>query len=272
MNIEAYNHLNSNVLKELDDFTELCFTEDEDYDLYYEEESISGLDCYFIARDDNHRIIGFLSALITPDNDPNHLNIIHGSDSDILQAELTGSVAIANRGQKTFTSLVECALNHLNNNGITNIYGAIPEFSMWLKQTSLVGPLSHNEFLLINTDSDNTDYELTAGCDIISDTSADGIIYYLIKEGNEIGSLLLTDCGSYSMISAFIIKKPYRRMGYGSILLNYCLGIHYNSGDMPVILNVPSTNTAAMNLYIHNGFSVYKRSDYYFAAITSRMS
>lgn len=75
---------------------------------------------------------------------------------------------------------------------------------------------------------------------------------------------------SYATIYGVFVDEDKRNLGLGYALLYDCLEEHFSNYDLPLILNVTSTNIPACKLYKKAGFKAASQVNFY--AITSPIS
>ena len=67
-------------------------------------------------------------------------------------------------------------------------------------------------------------------------------------------------------VEGLVIDEKYRRQGMGSALLGACMEWAANAGASSMRLEVRASNTAALALYQHHGFSAVGRRRAYYSA------
>ena len=88
------------------------------------------------------------------------------------------------------------------------------------------------------------DGEYIATCDLVYDNPEYGTI-----------------SGKRLYLSRLIVRKEYRKRGYGKALSEYVLSLAKEKGYNEIALGVDCDNTAAVKLYKKLGFSVYEECE-----------
>ncbi|MEG2085424.1 MAG: N-acetyltransferase [Clostridia bacterium] len=88
-------------------------------------------------------------------------------------------------------------------------------------------------------------------------------IYYC--ENNEFAGYTDILCtGAEAYLSNIAIMPPYRRQGAAKLLIEYCLNFIKSKSAEYFVLDVRTTNYAAINLYSNLSFSVVSRRKHYY--------
>lgn len=227
------------------------------------------LDCdtlYYLAFDTAlpDILIGFLSYINTDLSD---------GTSEIRETEITALVHPDWRRQGVFTALLNKACKNLKSapdkNSFSNrtnpIVAALPEY---LTGSHICKGLAYSELLLKceptelpvvfnNIPADHEDYE-----GFLSDDCTEFLLYY--REEDEPCAVCSLDyCEAYTNIYGVYVDEDQRHKGIGTLLMQQLLTDYFSEFKLPLILNVKSTNTAAVKLYKKCGFKEDSRIDYY---------
>ena len=102
------------------------------------------------------------------------------------------------------------------------------------------------------------------------DDSTAKILNAVFNEEEPAAVLNINYTNSYATIYGVYVDEDKRNLGLGTALVFDAIEEFFSNFDIPLILNVTSTNVAAVKLYKKAGFTKTSQVDYY--AITSPMS
>ena len=102
-----------------------------------------------------------------------------------------------------------------------------------------------------------------AGVETEVKQSDDSKVYTLSSDGKEIASLKLDFEPNATNLYRLFVELALRNKGFGTTLVTRVLNDVFSKKDLPVILNVKSTNDAAVNLYENVGFDEIDRVWYF---------
>ena len=93
--------------------------------------------------------------------------------------------------------------------------------------------------------------------------SEDGKTYTLSQGDKEVASVKLDFEPNATSLFNIFVEPLYRNRGFGTTLVAKVLNDVFSKKDKPVVLNVKSTNKAAVNLYENVGFDEVERLWYF---------
>ncbi len=82
--------------------------------------------------------------------------------------------------------------------------------------------------------------------------------------GEPLGCLRIYDLGNETGIYGFVVRPEYRGRGYGRQMLEEVIRAIKAYSQKPIMLEVDTTNTVAINLYRSCGFEAQRTYDYYY--------
>lgn len=223
---------------------------------------------------ENYSMIGFISCLMTD---------IENSDGITDLPELTALVAPALRRQGIFTKMLSELKKSLRAD-IQFITAVAKDFAEHFNASSLNGGFAYAEYLLtcdhykgsllknnicVNNSSDNN-CSNNNYCDdnchyefYFSDNDEN----YLMYEGDSDEPIAVCDLNyqpSFTNISGVFVDEALRGKGIGTLFMTNLLKDYFEIYENPLVLNVRSTNTAAVRLYRKCGFTEVSCVDYYY--------
>ena len=204
-------------------------------------------------------LVGFLSFLSI--NSPD-------GQADCEETEVTALVHPDWRNKGIFTALLAKARENIFSvsNQPKRIIAALPEY---LTRSDICRGYAYSELLLkCNTPVSTVispanmdgyyDYEA-----FFSDDNMDFLLYH--KDEDEPCAVCSLDyCKSYTNIDGVYVDEERRKQKIGSLLIQNLLEKYFKEYNVPLILNVRSTNTAAVKLYKKFGFEEESKIDYYY--------
>lgn len=220
------------------------------------------LDCstpYFLAfsKQNPSVLIGFLSFLIS-----------EGIDG--AEVEITALVSPMFRRQGIFHALFQTAkktiLSMINPN--SSIIAVLPSF---LVNSSVCKSFAYSEYLMKLEKKEslhplicqhmNTRNSAAYEC-FFSDEEDEFLLYR--KDADEpcaVCSLKYSE--SFTNLYGVYVDEDCRRQGIGTLMICNLIQEYFAENDLPLILNVRSTNTGAVKLYKKCGFTVESHVDFY---------
>lgn len=227
--------------------------------------------------------VGILTYAILKENEgiPNHVErLLPGSISESeddaantiesFEAEFTVFVKKEFRNQKIATQLINKAKEDLEaKHENLKIIISLPET---LLRSSLAAVPAYAELLLRLgrekfLQAINSPKVSGITKDVETQTkvnrSEDGKTYTLSQGDKEIASVNLDfESNAVNLFKVFV-EPLYRNRGFGTTLVAKALNDVFDKKDKPVVLNVKSTNKAALNLYENVGFDEIERLWYF---------
>ena len=212
------------------------------------------------------QLTGFLSFVITRDHDQ-------------LEAEITALTAPEYRRRGICRELLSCADRYLNANGVTYRICQLPDD---LLHSSINKGYAYSEYLM-QLDSSNhharadqpsvslSVSNISSGCEPFEYYfSEDGCAYLMYRSESDeekeedcyedycyeepIAVCSLDYQPSFTSLYGVYVEEELRGKGIGTLLLKNLLADYFEESDAPLILNVRSTNPAAVSLYRKCGF------------------
>lgn len=243
------------------------FTDCGDYELFS--------DCdtpYFAVFSDEKRThcIGLLTFLIS-------------ENEAFTEAEVAAFVLPDFRRQGIFTTLYQAAYRKIKAQyPDCMLTGIFPDF---LKKCALYGGTAYTEYLMMLTVENAGLSALdsyTAIADILPDSAAGSDSFYeacfsddeqdfLLYRGEEDEPCAVCSLdyeNGFTNLYGVYVDEDCRGQGLGTLLLSRLIPAYFKKCSLPLILNVRSTNTAAMQLYRHCGFEITSSVEFsYFTAL-----
>ena len=169
--------------------------------------------------------------------------------------------------------------------------GIFPDF---LKKCALYGGTAYTEYLMMLT-AENASMAAPALCSVFAITSSasasspakdfnscnDNFLYetcfsddeqdFLLYRGEEDEPCAVCSLdyeNGFTNLYGVYVDEDCRGQGIGTLLLKHLIPAYFKNHNLPLILNVRSTNTAAMQLYRHCGFEITSSVEFsYFTAL-----
>lgn len=220
------------------------------------------LDCntpYFLAfsKQTPTVLIGFLSFIIS-------------EGINRTEVEITALVSPKFRRQGIFHALFQTAKKTILSmiNPYSSIIAALPSF---LINSSICKGFAYSEYLMKLEKKDGLrpficEYintrNFTAYESFFSDEEDEFLLYR--KDADEpcaVCSLEYSE--SFTNLYGVYVDEDCRRQGIGTLLMHNLIQEYFAENDLPLILNVRSTNTGAVKLYKKCGFTVESHVDFY---------
>lgn len=101
--------------------------------------------------------------------------------------------------------------------------------------------------------------------------SAKHKLFLIIKDEQIIGKAHLFFHENQSRLSDIAILPTFQKRGYGSQLIKFCVNYAYAHKQLPVFLDVETTNQTALKLYTNIGFAVTNARDFWAIALNDIM-
>lgn len=204
-------------------------------------------------------LVGFLSFISIDSTD---------GQAHCRETEVTALVHPDWRNKGIFTALLTKAREDILSlfNQPNSIIAALPEY---LTTSDICRGYAYSELLLecgapvsavISPDNmdDYYDYET-----FFTDDGADFLLY--CKDEDEPCAVCSLDyCGAYTNIYGVYVDEERRNKKIGSLLMQSLLEKYFKKYNVPLILNVRNTNTAAVKLYKKFGFTEKSKINYYY--------
>lgn len=211
---------------------------------------------YFLAfaETDCTHLIGFLSFVI-------NANGCHA------EAEITALVAPDFRRQGVFRALL-CAARKvieplIGKNG--HLLGVFPKA---LLQSSLSMGIAYSEYLfLLTAPNAAANAAAPSVCFSYETYFSDNREDFLLYKGSddEPCAVCSLDYGNtYTNIYGVYVDEGCRGQGIGTLLMKHLIQEYFLENTLPLLLNVRSTNTAAVKLYQNCGFQMESSVDFYY--------
>jgi ribosomal protein S18 acetylase RimI-like enzyme len=217
------------------------------------------------------QLTGFLSFVITKDN-------------AMPEAEITALVDPQYRRNGICHALISHAVSYLETYGITRRTCRLPEN---LSISSINKGYAHSEYLMqldINHYHTKPDafspssfehksslgsqpfefYFSEDGCEYLMYTASDATDGFSDSDEEPIAVCSLDYQISFTSLYGVYVDDDLRGKGLGTLLLTNLLADYFEEYDSPLILNVRSTNSAAVSLYKQCGFVVKNCISYYY--------
>ena len=115
---------------------------------------------------------------------------------------------------------------------------------------------------LLATDSGNVD-EVRAWVTELMGKPVEYWLFLATLNGQPLGTVRLDFMEEVTGIYAFEVRLGYRGLGYGREMLEQIIHIANAASNKPVMLDVETTNTNAIGLYLSCGFEIKTTYDYY---------
>ena len=88
------------------------------------------------------------------------------------------------------------------------------------------------------------------------------------RKTNRVPYVPLIMKNGFTNLYGVYVDEDCRGQGIGTLLLAHLIPAYFKNHNLPLILNVRSTNTAAMQLYRHCGFEITSSVEFsYFTAL-----
>ncbi|MGN0316372.1 MAG: GNAT family N-acetyltransferase [Lachnospira sp.] len=251
--IERIHKLSGNDSKALEKLCREC----DDYEPFFDDEG--NCDIYMLAARYNSRLIGFLSLLRLDSSDP---------------YELTALVSPAHRNHGVFSDLLSEAKKYMSESTPdTSIICAVPkEYSA----TKCVGDILFEEYLMtlssfitepcetLHHETEQSAKDLLPGREYCFTDDFTSFLVYKDESAPEPCALLNLDYQqSFTGIYGVFVDEDIRHQGIGTLLMHDFIDEYSKTNSLPLVLNVRSTNTAAVALYKKCGFTIESHIPYY---------
>lgn len=232
----------------------------------------------YAAFDCNNVMTGFLSCLILPSDLP-----------DIrYEAEITALVTPQFRRRGIFSRMFSrmkqsvlpsdthfiCAVPPVFFPHRSDTFSALGEHltqACAAQEPRFVTSRAYTEFLL-KLESSSVDHTrpepFSTGnvppCECYFTEDETEYLLYLSDEDEPAAVCSLDYQPSFTSLYGVYVEQARRKKGFGTLLLYHLIQDYFDGCALPLILNVRSTNTAALRLYKKCGFIEESRIDYYF--------
>ena len=248
INIESLSRLDTITLSEIEKLSASCGG--------YEVFADCGTPCWLALTDNAaNNCIGIITFIVT-END------------GFTEIEVAAMVHPNWRNKGIFTALLAKARNNILSvsNQPKRIIAALPEY---LTRSDICRGYAYSE-LLLKCDTPVSTVISPANMDgyydyeaFFSDDNMDFLLYH--KDEDEPCAVCSLDyCKSYTNIYGVYVDEKRRKQKIGSLLMQNLLEKYFKEYNVPLILNVRSTNTAAVKLYKKFGFEEESKVDYYY--------
>lgn len=230
------------------------------------------------------------------------LTFLISENESFTEAEVAAFVLPDYRRQGIFTALCGTAYHKIKAQyPDCMLTGIFPDF---LKKCALYGGTAYTEYLMMLT-AENASMAAPALCtaneDILPDSAAcsnihstitsspakdfnscnDNFLYetcfsddeqdFLLYRGEEDEPCAVCSLdyeNGFTNLYGVYVDEDCRGLGIGTLLLAHLIPAYFKNHNLPLILNVRSTNTAAMQLYRHCGFEITSSVEFsYFTAL-----
>lgn len=221
------------------------------------------IDCstpYFLAFEKQNPtiLIGFLSFAIS-------------EYSTKTEVEVTALVSPKFRRQGIFYALFKAAKETIPSLIKSKVYmiAALPAF---LTKSSICKSFAYSEYLMKLDKITAAKRSLSEFVSIQNAAVYEGFFsdeedeFLLYKEGCEEPCAVcsLDYNHSFTSIYGVYVDKDCRRQGIGTLFLQNLIQEYFAENDLPLILNVRSTNSGAVKLYQKCGFRVESQVDFFY--------
>lgn len=225
--------------------------------------------------------VGILTYLVTSENEtePDGVDHTDGSEAEgkkeadgsgPLEAEFTIFVKPAYRGKTIAKQLIKQAKEDISKE-IENCRTVVTLPEALLRSSLAAAPayaelllrLGKERFQAFMKSPQVQDVVDKAGVETEVKQSDDSKVYTLSSDGKEIASLKLDFEPNATNLYRLFVEPALRNKGFGTTLVTRVLNDVFSKKDSPVILNVKSTNDAAVNLYENVGFDEIDRVWYF---------
>lgn len=226
-----------------------------------------------IAAYDGDCMAGFLSCLEAVEDADNPAPPISGADSGLLLHALwehCGEVTAVIEPAYRKTALFELLLHKFRCHAYHKTYVISAQSLRYAGETPAFYPFAYAELLL-----------RLGACDLrrlsalpetkglqeryeygFSDDQSEFLMYE--QNGAEpVAVCCLAYEKSYVNLYGVFVDERLRGQGVGTFFLKQLIAKHFQDSSLPLVLNVRSTNTAAVKLYQKCGFQETERVDYY---------
>lgn len=213
------------------------------------------------------------------------LTFLISENESFTEAEVAAFVLPDYRRQGIFTALCGTAYHKIKAQYPDCVLtGIFPDF---LKKCALYGGTAYTEYLMMLT-AENAGLSAldsyTANTDILPDSDSaarsdfsyetcfsddeQDFLLYRGEEDEPCAVCSLDYENGFTNLYGVYVDEDCRGQGIGTLLLAHLIPAYFKNHNLPLILNVRSTNTAAMQLYRHCGFEITSSVEFsYFTAL-----
>ena len=187
------------------------------------------------------------------------------------KAELSALVATSYRQNGIFTAMLEKIRPVLKEYGIAETYCALP---VYMLASDIHSGILYTEYLMqLNQEA----YLSLANTENVSPDDTTNLEFYFsddqctymgyLPDGDEPVCVCSLDYEpSFTNVHGVYVDEKLRHCGIGTLLMNNLIKDYFEDETLPLILNVSSTNAAAVKLYKKCGFTEASHISYYIIA------